>query len=325
MKRLAAILLHLPKRLEACFHFGEGMKRLAVILIATIALSGGASPVRARHVGLLPMETVFQGRARFENLISQIKGKAERLRALPIGERVAWFGQVFVGTPYKGFTLEIDDRIEAPSVNLNGLDCWTFFEVALAMARMVDRPVEEWTAEMMLRYIEMDRYWGGSCDGTYLSRLHYLEDWLHDNADRGLIRDLTRSLGGVNVSNAATEMTNNWKKYRYMRNNPEFRAGISELESRLRRQPLAMIPKSKVRDIEDRLQNGDIIGIIGKDGERYGTSHVGLAYRGADGVLRFMHASAPSNYGKVVIDMRLSDYLAKFRTHAGILVGRPVR
>ncbi len=38
-----------------------------------------------------------------------------------------------------------------------------------------------------------------------------------------------------------------------------------------------------------------------------------------------MHASAPRNYGKVVIEARLSDYLEKYRSHAGILVGRPVK
>jgi len=229
---------------------------------------------------------------------------------------------MLLGTPYKGYTLEIDDHIEAPSVNLAGLDCWTFFETALAFARMVDEPAEQWTPETLLRYIEMDRYWGGECDGTYLSRIHYLEDWLHDNSKRGLIRDLTRSLGGVNVTNSAIEMTHSWKKYRYMRNNPELRAGISELESRLRRQPLAMIPQSRIRAIEDQLQSGDIIGIIGHDGDSYGTSHVGLAIR-KDGVLCFMHASAPFNYGKVVIECRLSEYLDKHATHAGILVGRP--
>ena len=293
--------------------------------LVILAVLLAAAPLRAKHTGLLPMETVFQGGARFESLVSQIKPKAERLRAMSIGDRVSWFGQVFAGTPYKGFTLEIHDRIEAPSVNLNGLDCWTFFEVSLALARMVEQPAEQWTPETMLRFIEMDRYWGGRCDGTYLSRLHYLEDWLHDNSQRGMVRDLTRSLGGIAVANSATEMTNNWKKYRYMRNNPELRAGISELESRLRRQPLMMIPKSRVRGIEDRIQNGDIIGIVGHDGGAYGTSHVGLAYRGSDGVLHFMHASAPANYGKVVIDSRLSDYLENFRSHAGIIVGRPAR
>ena len=47
---------------------------------------------------------------------------------------------------------------------------------------------------------------------------------------------------------------------------------------------------------------------------------MGLAYRTDDGVLHFMHASAPRNYGKVVVDSRLSEYLQRYRTIAGILV-----
>jgi cell wall-associated NlpC family hydrolase len=301
------------------------MPRHAAVLLAVILLLGGGMPVaRARHTGLLPMSTVFVGRERFEARVRQLRQVEEKVRAMSIGERVAWFGQVLLGTPYKGYTLEIDDHIEAPSVNLSGLDCWTFFETALAFARMVDEPVEQWTPETLLRCIEVDRYWSGECDGTYLSRIHYLEDWLHENARRGLIRDLTRSLGGIGVTNSATEMTHNWKKYRYMRNNPALRAGITELESRLRRKPLTMIPKGRVAGIEDQLQNGDIIGIVGHDGGKYGTSHVGIAIR-RNGVLCFMHASAPHNFGKVIIEGRLSDYLERYKTHAGIIVGRPVR
>jgi len=41
--------------------------------------------------------------------------------------------------------------------------------------------------------------------------------------------------------------------------------------------------------------------------------------------LRFLHASAPHNYGKVVVDSRLSDYLKKYRSDSGILVARPLR
>ena len=43
---------------------------------------------------------------------------------------------------------------------------------------MLDEPREQWKPETMLRYIELDRYRGGQCTGSYLSRLHYLEDWL---------------------------------------------------------------------------------------------------------------------------------------------------
>lgn len=272
----------------------------------------------------LPFDTVFKGRERFDSLVKQLKPKVTQIRALPIGERVAWFGRVFVGTPYKGYTLEIDDRIEAPSVNLHGLDCWTFFEVALAFARMIEEPEENWTPQTMLAYIEKDRYWGGRCTGSYLSRLHYLEDWLEDNHKRGLVKDLTRSLGGRGVANSAVEMTNNWKSYRYMAANPSLRAGIAKLEARLRSEPLMMIPKERVPAIEDQIQNGDIIGIVSLDGDACGTSHVGLAIRKGN-VLHFMHASSPRNAGKVIIDSRLSEYLNRFPKHAGIMVARPLK
>jgi len=276
------------------------------------------------HAATLPFATVFKGQEKFTSIVLKTKPLAQQLRAMSIGERTAWFGQLLVGTPYKGHTLEIHDRIEAASVNLNGLDCWTFFETALAFARMCEQPVENWTPQTLLRYIELDRYWGGECDGTYLSRLHYLEDWSKDNEKRGLVDDLTRRLGALNVTNAAREMTINWKGYRYMVSSADNRAGISKLEARLRESPLPMIPKSRVPAIEPKLQSGDIISIVSKDGAAYGTSHVGLALR-KNSVLHFMHASAPRNYGKVVIDSRLSDYLNRFKSHAGIMVTRPLR
>ena len=282
------------------------------------------SAITASPAAELPFATVFKGEDRFESIIAKAKPQAAAIQAAPIGERVVWFGQILAGTPYKGYTLEIDDRIEAPSVNLHGLDCWTFFECALAFSRMCSLPPDQWTPQHLLRHIEIDRYWGGKCDGSYLSRLHYLEDWSADNDKRGLVADLTRKLGGSGYPNAAVEMTNNWKNYRYMANSSANRAGISELEERLRSRPLYMIPKSKVSGIESKLQNGDIIGIISKDGRAYGTSHVGIAIR-KEGILRFMHASSPRNHGKVLIDSRLSDYLNRYSSHAGIQVARPLK
>lgn len=43
--------------------------------------------------------------------------------------------------------------------------------------------------------------------------------------------------------------------------------------------------------------------------------------RTEDGVARSMQASR--NYKKVVVDHFISEYLAEFSTHAGVLVGRP--
>jgi hypothetical protein len=290
------------------------MRRFASLLAALFALAASAA-------ASLPFDTVFKGRERFDQLVA----RADQWVSLPIGQRTAAIGYALTGTPYKNYTLEIDDHVEAPSVNLHALDCWTFFEVALSFARMLDRPREEWTPATLLQLIELDRYRGGKCDGSYLSRLHYLEDWLHDNHRRGFVDDLTRKLGGIRVPQSAVEMTVNWRSYRYMRNSAAVRAGIRKMEENVLRLGLHHIPKSRVPAIESELRSGDIIGITTHDGNKFGTSHVGLAYRGQDGVLRFMHASAPRNYGKVVLDSRLSDYLNRFRSNAGILVARPVK
>lgn len=277
--------------------------------------------VAARLHAELPFGTVFKGREKFDALVAQ----AAEWQQYPIGTRTALVGRALAGTPYKGFTLEIDDRIEAPSANLNGLDCWTFFETSLAFARMLNSPPEQWTPQTLLRFIELDRYRGGQCDGTYLSRLHYLEEWFHDNDRRGLVADLTRTLGGELVPHTAGEMTINWRTYRYLRADPSLRPGIRSMEERVAATPMYHIPKGRVPKIEPSLHSGDIIGITTHDPGGVGTSHVGIAYRTPDGVLHFMHASAPRNQGRVVLDARLSDYLNHFQTDAGIIVARPLR
>lgn len=291
---------------------------ISILAIAICAPTHGAVT--------LPMRTVFKGQDRFEQLV--VRAKAETWKTLPIGERTAVVGQAMVGTPYRSFTLEIDNRVESPSVNFMGLDCWTFFETALAFARMLDEPETDWTPAQLLRYIEIDRYRHAECTGEYLSRLHYLEDWLYDNDRRGLVEDLTRSLGGVSVPHSAREMTNGWRHYRYLVQNRRLLRPLAEMESEVSSRPLYEIPKRRVAAIESRLRSGDIIGIVSRDG-RYtflrATSHVGLALRAADGTIHFMHASAPHNYGRVVIDTRLSNYLYRYSADTGILVARPLR
>ncbi len=287
--------------------------RLLLLLLVFVAL-----PVFAG----LPFDTVFRGRDRFDMLVQ--RADAENWKALPIGERVCAVGRALVGTPYKSFTLEIDDHIEAPSVNLDGLDCWTFFETSLAFARMLNEPRDGWTPATMLHFIELDRYRGGHCTGEYLSRLHYLEDWLYDNDRRGLVRNMTRSLGGVRVAHEANEMSHGWREYRYLRADPSLLGPLREMEMRVTSETLYHIPKSRVPYIESKLQDGDIIGITSREDGLISTAHVGLAYRDGAGVLHFMHASSPNNYGRVVIDDRLSNYLNRYRSDAGIIVGRPL-
>jgi hypothetical protein len=272
----------------------------------------------------LPFGTVFKGQDQFNRLVA--KAKAGNWKALPIGERTAAVGQALLGTRYKHFTLEIDNRIESPSVNFQGMDCWTFFEIALSFARMLNEPESNWTPERLLHYIEMDRYRSGECSGDYLSRLHYLEDWLYDNNRRGLVEDLTRDLGGRSVPHSAREMSVGWRHYRYLAANRSLLGPLARMEANVSSRALYEIPKNKVAGIESKLRSGDIIGIISRDrGGLYSTAHVGLALRTSDGVLHFMHASSPSNYGRVVVDSQLSKYLYRYRSDSGILVARPLR
>jgi hypothetical protein len=271
----------------------------------------------------LPFSTVFKGQDQFKRLVSE--AKANNWPALAIGERTAAVGQALVGTRYKHFTLEIDNRIEAASVNFTGMDCWTFFEISLAFARMVEEPEANWTPERMLHYIELDRYRGGECTGEYLSRLHYLEDWLGDNKQRGWVEDLTPQLGGNSVPHSAREMSIGWRHYRYLAANKSLLGPLAHMEARVSSRPLYQVPKNRVAGIESKLRSGDIIGIVSRDrGGLYSTAHVGLALRLKDG-LHFMHASSPGNSGRVIVDARISSYLARHGSDSGILVARPLK
>lgn len=295
-------------------------------LIILLILVSPAAVLRANvERGRLPFTTVFKGQDQFDRLAA--KARAENWKSFPIGQRTAIVGQSLVGTRYKHFTLEIDNHIEAASVNFYGMDCWTFFEISLAFARMLNEPETDWTPERLLYYVEIDRYRNGECTGDYLSRLHYLEDWLADNDRRGLIEDLTSKLGGVSVPHSAREMSIGWRHYRYLAANKSLLGPLARMEKNVSARPLYQIPKSRVAKIEPQLKSGDIIGIVSRDRSGlYSTSHVGLAMRSPkDGVVHFMHASSPSNSGRVVVDTELSKYLYRYGSDTGILVARPLK
>jgi hypothetical protein len=242
--------------------------------------------------------------------------------SLPLGQRVVTAGRSLVGTRYGNYTLEIHDHIECPSVNLQSLDCWTFYETSLAFARMIRSRPAPWTEADLLHFVELERYRGGSCDGSYLSRMHHLEEVFADNERRGLGRNLTRSLGGVPVHRNVREMQVAWRSYRYLRNNPSLRSGIARVEARVSGLPVSYIPKDRVSRIESQLQDGDVLAIASRDDGGY-TSHVGLALRDGS-TCRFMHATSSRDKGRrCIVDRRISSYLAEKRDHMGLIVFRP--
>lgn len=267
----------------------------------------------------LPQKRTFIGVDRFQRLVAL--AKAQNWRAQPIGQRVALFGQAMLGTKYVAWTLEIDDHVESPSVTFLGLDCWTFFETSLGLARMIETPREVYTPSDLLREIERTRYRGGVCRGNYLDRIHYLDEWFTDNAARGHVRYITSQIGPVvrMQGRSNDEMSLNPRLYRYLKANPALVPALNQIERRLERVPFDYIPKAQVAACESRLRSGDIIGIVTHRDHVF-CSHVGLAIQMPDGRCHLMHASSTAK--KVLIDKPLHDYLAGVKAHAGIVVAR---
>jgi hypothetical protein len=107
----------------------------------------------------------------------------------PVAERCLSVAKSFLGAPYVTGVLDRSQG-EVLTVNLRELDCWTFMENCLAISLADDERMES-----MARQIRGMRYWGGVIDG-YGSRIHYFTGWLLQAEKSGLMKDLTKELGG---------------------------------------------------------------------------------------------------------------------------------
>ena len=268
----------------------------------------------------LPWPVVFKGEAKFSKLCA--RARQENWSNLALPTRTVTVGKALCGTSYGNYTLEIDNKIESPSVNFDLLDCWTFYEASLAFARMIKNPPHLWSREAMLHYIELERYRNGVCDGTYVSRMHHLEEVFADNQRRGLGTIATPSLGGVPIRRKVRYMQVPGSDNRYLRNNPAMLSDFARIEASLSQLPITYIPKSRVASVESQLQDGDVIAVVSDWHSSY-TSHVGLAVRDGKNC-RFMHATSSRSKGRCcVVDGRISEYLREKSSNYGITVFRP--
>lgn len=288
-------------------------------LLVPIASAQKAPPPGSKP--RLPMGTVFKGESKFHAIVA----KAERgnWRKLPLGERTIRVAREMIGTPYVNYTLEVDDRIESPVVNLRGMDCWTYYENALAIARMLRFKPGPYKPADMLHMVELERYRNGVCTGNYLSRMHHLEEVFHDNQRRGYASNITsRVPGAQRLRREIKEMTVQWKSYRYLRSNPSLIKPMGRIEAQVSRLPVYHVPKNKVRAAEKYFANGDICAITTNWHSGY-TSHVGLIIR-LKGRAYFTHATSDRSKGRmVIIDRPITDYLNGSRKHAGVVICRP--
>ena len=184
------------------------------------------------------------------------------------------------------------------------MDCWTFFEIALGFARMLNEPESNWTPERMLLLHR----------ARSISRrpMHRRLSFAAALLGRLALRQRPPRSGGGSDARAR------WAQRAAFRARNERRLATLSLSCRESliagaacaawKQMSLRGPFMKFRKARSPKSSRNCAAATSSESishERSGlhsTAHVGLALRTGDGVLHFMHASSPSNYGKVVVD-----------------------
>lgn len=214
--------------------------------------------------------------------------------------------EMFIGNPYEGATLE-GSETETLKVNIDTFDCTTFVETVMALAYTAAENRQSWRDfAYNLRNI---RYRHGETDG-YASRLHYVSDWILDNANSGLLREVTADYPNVRYGvKTLNYMTNHRDSYLALADDENFQA-MKNVEAGYsnHRYPYIKGVGLKGKSIAKIAQDGDIVifttSIRGLD-----ATHMGII-KMIDGDPRLIHAS--SRAGKVVLDdLSVAEYIAK--------------
>jgi hypothetical protein len=246
-----------------------------------------------------------------------------KLHDKPINEVVAVIAKSFIGTEYGANMIDAPGK-EQLVVNLQKLDCVTFYEASLVLARCIKK--NKLTFDDYKKELQFVRYRGGVIDG-YASRLHYTSDYFFDNEKKSVLKDVSKELGGVPFKKKINFMSTHPDSYLQLKNSPENVKEIRKIEDEINDRAMYHIPKTAVKRITSRIKEGDIIGITTTiDG--LDCTHTGIAIRlasrsGQNGELHLLHAPIPGSKVQIA-ELPLSEYLAKIKKDAGIMVARPI-
>lgn len=247
------------------------------------------------------------------------------LDTLPLGTAMAALGRTFVGTPYVPQTLEAPGP-ERVVVNFRGLDCVTFVETVLTLARFIGEPdaaaLLERRREAERRYemlLAQARYRGGRVAG-YPSRLHYFSDWITDAQAKGLVRDVTRELGGTLDLEPVAFMSAHAASYRQLGEDPQNLVEIRAAEARLSEAGRWFLPEARLEAAAPAIRDGDIIAATSTV-EGLDVAHTGLALW-VGGALHLMHAPLVGDSVEIS-EEPLAARILRIAGQDGIMVARP--
>ncbi len=234
----------------------------------------------------------------------------------PINEVIVEIGKSFLETQYVAHTLEKEGD-EQLVINLTGLDCTTFLETSLTFARCIKK--DQTSFDDYQKELTFIRYRDGKID-KYPSRLHYFSDWIYNNQQKGIVKDITEEIGGNKIKFNVNFMSENPKYYLQLKDNPDFITVIEKQEKEINSRQYYYISENDIEKIESKIQTGDLIALTTSD-TGLDIGHVGIAIKMDNGRIHFMHA--PLVGSKVQItEMPLSDYVKKIKKHTGIIVLR---
>ncbi|GJQ62796.1 MAG: xylanase [Melioribacteraceae bacterium] len=233
-----------------------------------------------------------------------------------LNDIIITIAQEFIGVEYEAGTLDQNESEELV-VHLSGLDCYTLVDNSLALARSVK--FGDASFENYLKELENIRYRDGKLDG-YISRLHYVTDWIYDLGNRGILLDVTEKIGGEKYSKTINFMSENSDKYVHLKDNSENISRIKSVEEIINSRANYYVPQDRIAEVESKIESGDIIALTtsikGLD-----IVHVGYAMRQDDGKIHFLHA--PNVGYKVQITKKpLSEYVKGNKSQTGIMVFR---
>jgi hypothetical protein len=242
---------------------------------------------------------------------------AMKLHEKPINEVVYAIAKSFIGTDYAANTIDVPGK-EKLIVNLQTLDCVTFYENSIVLARCIKK--NKLTFDDYKKELQFVRYRGGVING-YASRLHYTSDYFFDNENKSVLKDVTKELGGVPYKKKINFMTTHTKSYLQLKSSPENVIEIRKIEDGMNARTMYHIPKANVKKIATKIKDGDIIGITTTT-DGLDCTHTGIAIW-KKGKLYLLHAPIPGSKVQIT-ELPLWEYLAKIKKDAGIIVVRPV-
>ena len=243
----------------------------------------------------------------------------ENLVEKPIGDVIVQIGKSFIGTDYLSHSLEKDGD-EQLVINLTGLDCTTFLENSLVLARCIKKGKASF--EDYMDELQLIRYRDGVID-QYPSRLHYFSDWIYDNVKKGIVEDVTEEIGGKKKKFKLDFMSTHPESYKHLKSRQggtDFIPIIQKQEKEISCREYFFIPKTELKSKEELIANGDLIAIT-TIVEGLDIGHIGIAVKMDDGRIHLLHA--PTENTKVQItEQPLTDYLMKYKRHSGVIILR---